>query len=163
MKRIIPFGVALAMVVACSSPNTDETEVSTTENGFSRDTLRPVETQGEFSHIAAAPGTAIDNTETQYSQTAAGNQGTQTAAGQTSTSGSSSTASNETEEVKKKKKMSNTTKGILIGTGAGIITGAAVSKEDRAKGAVIGGVVGAVVGGTTGAVIDKKKKQQDQD
>lgn len=148
------------MVVACSSPNTDETEVSTTENGFSRDTLRPVETEGEFSHIASAPGTAIDNTEEQFSQTAAG-QGTQSTAGQTSASGSSSTASNETEEVKKKKKMSNTTKGILIGTGAGIITGAAVSKEDRAKGAVIGGIVGAAVGGTTGAVVDKKKKQQE--
>jgi chromatin remodeling complex protein RSC6 len=163
MKRIFPFGVVLAMmVVACGSPNTDETEVSTTENGFSRDTLRPVETEGEFSQITAAPGTAIYNTEQQYSQTAAANQGTQTTAGQTSTSGSSSTASNETEEVKKKK-MSNTTKGILIGTGAGIITGAAVSKKDRAKGAVIGGIVGAAVGGTTGAVIDKKKRQEDQD
>ena len=45
----------------------------------------------------------------------------------------------------KKKKMSNKTKGALIGAGAGIVggavTGAATSK-DKKKGAVVGGIIG---------------------
>lgn len=61
-----------------------------------------------------------------------------------------------------KKKMSNKAKGVLIGTGVGIVTGAAVSKKDRAKGAVIGGVIGAGVGLGTGAVLDKRQKEQEE-
>ncbi|MES2132908.1 MAG: YMGG-like glycine zipper-containing protein [Bacteroidota bacterium] len=70
------------------------------------------------------------------------------------------------EEVTKKKKMSNTTKGALIGTGAGVITGAVagalLDKDDPAKGAAIGGVIGGAVGSGAGygvgASKDKKAK-----
>jgi hypothetical protein len=79
------------------------------------------------------------------------------------TGGGNQTATTETE----KKKMSNKTKGALIGTGAGIITGAAagalLNKEDPAKGAVIGGAVGGAVGSGVGYgagnTIDNKKKK----
>ncbi len=67
----------------------------------------------------------------------------------------------------KKKGMSNTTKGALIGTGAGVVTGAiigAATSDDKAKGAVIGGVIGGAVGSGagygTGAAVDKKKKKE---
>ena len=56
---------------------------------------------------------------------------------------------------KSKKKMSNTTKGALIGVGVGVVTGAATSK-DKVKGAIIGGVIGGAAGAGAGAVIDKK-------
>lgn len=56
----------------------------------------------------------------------------------------------------KKKGISNTAKGALIGAGVGAVTGAAVSKE-RGKGAIIGGLIGAGAGAVTGKVIDKKK------
>jgi hypothetical protein len=55
-----------------------------------------------------------------------------------------------------KKGWSAKAKGALIGAGAGAITGAAVSKDQRAKGAVIGGVLGAGAGLGVGAIIDKK-------
>ena len=45
----------------------------------------------------------------------------------------------------------------LIGAGAGAITGAAVSKDDKGKGAFIGGAVGAAGGYAYGKHQDKKK------
>ncbi len=57
-----------------------------------------------------------------------------------------------------RKKMNNTTKGALIGAGAGAITGAVVSKK-KGQGAIIGGVVGAGAGAATGAIIDQQKKK----
>ena len=56
----------------------------------------------------------------------------------------------------KKKGISNTAKGALIGAGVGAVTGAVVSKN-KGKGAVIGGIIGAGAGAVTGKVIDKKK------
>jgi hypothetical protein len=61
-----------------------------------------------------------------------------------------------------KKKMSNTTKGALIGAGVGAIGGAIIDKKKPWKGALIGGVVGAVAGAGTGAIIDAKKKKKQQ-
>lgn len=62
-------------------------------------------------------------------------------------------------EVKKRKGMSNTAKGALIGAGVGAATGAVVSKK-KGAGAVIGGLAGAAVGAGTGAIIDDKKNKQ---
>lgn len=77
-----------------------------------------------------------------------------------STNAGSATHPNTSAETTEKKKMSNKTKGVLIGTGAGIIggavTGAAVSKNKR-KGAVVGGVIGGAVGAGTGYGIGAKK------
>ena len=58
----------------------------------------------------------------------------------------------------KKKGMSNTAKGALIGAGVGAVTGAIVSKK-KGTGAIIGGVAGAGVGAGTGAIIDANKKE----
>jgi hypothetical protein len=54
---------------------------------------------------------------------------------------------------------SNKAKGAVIGGVVGAVTGAAVSKDKKGKGAVIGGVVGAAGGYGVGAILDKKKKQ----
>lgn len=87
-----------------------------------------------------------------------------------SSSSSSSTNNNSSQnnstEPAKKKGMSNTTKGALIGTGAGVVggaaTGAAVSK-DKGKGAVIGGVVGGAVGSGVGYGIGASKDKKEKD
>ena len=66
---------------------------------------------------------------------------------QNNTVASSSTPEN------KKKKMSNKTKGALIGTGAGIVTGAivgAATSKDKTKGAIVGGIIGGAVGSGVG-------------
>lgn len=62
------------------------------------------------------------------------------------------------EKFVKNKKISRTTKGVVIGAVAGAGIGAAVSKNNRGKGALIGAGVGAVAGGLTGKAIDNKKK-----
>ena len=59
----------------------------------------------------------------------------------------------------KKKGMSNTTKGALIGTGAGILVGAATgaaTSENKGKGAVVGGIIGGAVGSGVGYGIGAK-------
>lgn len=57
-----------------------------------------------------------------------------------------------------KKGWSNKAKGAVVGGVVGAVTGAAVS-DKKGKGAVIGGVVGAAGGYGVGAILDKKKKQ----
>ena len=54
---------------------------------------------------------------------------------------------------------SNKAKGAVIGGVVGAATGAAVS-DKKGKGAIIGGVVGAAGGYGVGAILDKKKKNQ---
>ncbi|MBS3913021.1 MAG: glycine zipper 2TM domain-containing protein [Bacteroidetes bacterium] len=76
---------------------------------------------------------------------------------QESASGGAVTPSTSTE-TKKKKGLSNTAKGAMIGAGAGAIAGAVISKK-KVKGAVIGGVVGAAAGAGVGILIDKRKKE----
>lgn len=76
-------------------------------------------------------------------------------------------ADHTSTEAEKKKGMSNTTKGALIGTGAGIATGAAtgaaVNSKDRGKGAIIGGVVGGAVGSGVGYGIGAHKDKKEKD
>jgi len=64
-----------------------------------------------------------------------------------------------TQTAPKRKGMSNTAKGALIGAGVGAATGAIVSKK-KGTGAIIGGLAGAGVGAGTGAIIDEKKKKE---
>ena len=84
----------------------------------------------------------------------------------TSSSATNSSAANDNKSSipAKKKGMSNTTKGALIGTGAGIvggaITGAATSK-DKGKGAVVGGIIGGAVGSGVGYGAGAKKDHKD--
>lgn len=58
----------------------------------------------------------------------------------------------------RKKGWNSTTKGAVIGTGVGAVTGALVSKH-KGTGAVVGGLLGAGAGAGTGAIIDNSKKK----
>lgn len=71
------------------------------------------------------------------------------------------TTSTPAKVYKKKRKISRTAEGALIGAGVGAISGAIIDKGNRGKGAIIGGVIGAGVGAGTGAVLDKKAKKKE--
>lgn len=58
--------------------------------------------------------------------------------------------------VEKKKGWSNKAKGAVIGGVVGAGAGAVISKEKKVQGAIIGGVVGAAAGYGVGAILDKK-------
>jgi hypothetical protein len=155
MKGKMTMVLLTAITVGCSAPDRDSDAYASGSEASRNEVLIDQVAEAPAEGIQEAATTA--STAAQVAQTAQEQQ--QTAQQQSGGSGSTATTSAPatTEE---KKKMSNTTKGILIGAGAGIITGAAVSKEDRAKGAVIGGVIGAATGGATGAVIDHRKKKK---
>jgi hypothetical protein len=75
--------------------------------------------------------------------------------------GTSASTGTLTEEQKKKKGLNNAAKGAIIGLGTGAAAGAVLNKDNRGKGAVIGGVVGAVGGAVGGAVLDKRKAKKE--
>ena len=72
------------------------------------------------------------------------------------------TTSTPAKVYKKKRRISRTAEGAIIGAGVGAISGAIIDKNNRAKGAVIGGVIGAGVGAGTGAILDKKAKNNEK-
>ncbi|MFD2524129.1 YMGG-like glycine zipper-containing protein [Emticicia soli] len=59
-----------------------------------------------------------------------------------------------------KKKMSTPLKGALIGAGVGALTGVAIAKDKKGKGALIGAGVGAGAGALTGVIVDKQKQKK---
>lgn len=86
-----------------------------------------------------------------------GTASTETVSGeQTETAGTSTLSAEE----KKKKGLNNAAKGAIIGLGTGAAAGAVINKNNRGKGAVVGGVIGAIGGAVGGAVIDKQKEKK---
>lgn len=60
----------------------------------------------------------------------------------------------------KKKGMSHTAKGAIVGAASGAVIGAIANKKDRVGGGVVGGVVGAATGAGVGVIVDKKEKKK---
>jgi hypothetical protein len=89
---------------------------------------------------------------------AASNTSTKTVIYKTEPATSTSTTTS-TPAVQEKKGWSNKAKGAVIGGVVGAATGAAVS-DKKGKGAIIGGVVGAAGGYGVGAILDNKKKKE---
>ncbi len=142
MKKLIILGACCAALFSCN---------------------RQAETEAE---IEAARQSAIDSVEqaqAEERQTTIVYRETPADGTSTSASSSTSTSSSTATEEEEKKGMSNAAKGAIIGAGAGAITGAAVSKEKKGKGAIIGGVVGAAAGTATGVIIDKSKEKKEEE
>ncbi len=74
---------------------------------------------------------------------------------------STTTTSTPAKVYKKKRRISRTAEGAIIGAGVGAVSGAIINKSNRGKGAIIGGVIGAGVGAGTGAVLDKRAKKKE--
>lgn len=154
MKKFISIALLAATVAACSSQGSDTEATATDDSGFTRDTIE--QPTGEFSQIAEEPEKAADAVQSE----AAANQSSSTHSSATHTSTTGTQQTTTAAETKKKKTLSNPVKGALIGTGAGIITGAVVDKKHRGQGAIIGGILGAAAGATTGTVIDQRQKNK---
>lgn len=73
----------------------------------------------------------------------------------------SSNTSSSTTVTHKRKGLSTTATGALVGAGAGAITGAMVDHK-KGEGAIVGGLIGAAAGAGTGAIITSEKKKKAQ-
>lgn len=62
----------------------------------------------------------------------------------------------------RKKGMSHTAKGAIVGAASGAVIGAVANKKDRVGGGVVGGVVGAATGAGIGILVDKKERKREQ-
>lgn len=152
MKTIISTAIiASIFALACNSSAKQEAEIQAAKQQ-TLDSINQVQTAARIEQLRQD---SIKHVEQQQRAMAA--------------SDNNAGTSSEPQTAAQKKKMSNTTKGALIGTGAGVVTGAiigAATSEDKAKGAVIGGVIGGAVGSGagygTGAAVDKKKKKENQ-
>jgi hypothetical protein len=114
---------------------------------------KPAEKRKTGTHTTKAPAPAP-------SPTPVTNKKTET--GTTTTEKQPETAETKTAtpEEKKKKGLNNAAKGAIIGLGTGAAAGAVINKNNRGKGAVVGGVIGAIGGAVGGAVIDKQKEKK---
>jgi hypothetical protein len=157
MKRITSIVLVTAFAVSCSTPD-NNSAASDKDNTNSRKEV--------ITEMTAAPIAGIREIETttstaaQVAQAQAAAENEPASAGTGGSTAASDPAVTTEEEGKKRKKLNNTAKGIIIGLGAGAITGAAIDKNNRGKGAVIGAAVGAAAGGATGAVIDHRQKKK---
>jgi hypothetical protein len=73
----------------------------------------------------------------------------------------STNTSSTTTVTHKRKGLSTTATGALVGAGAGAITGAMVDHK-KGEGAIVGGLIGAAAGAGTGAIITSEKKKKTQ-
>ena len=71
------------------------------------------------------------------------------------------TTSSPAKVYKKKRRISRTVEGALIGAGVGAISGVIIDKNHRGQGALWGGAIGAGVGAGVGAILDKKAKKKE--
>lgn len=155
MKRLASILLLGTYLVSCSAP--DNNSVTSGEDSNSKEAISKMTTVpiAGIREIQTTTSTAAMVAQTQAAQEEA-----QVSQGGSAAASDQSVAT--TDGKKPRKKLNNTAKGIIIGLGAGAITGAAVDKKNRGKGAVIGAAVGAAAGGATGAVLDKKKKDQEE-
>lgn len=93
-------------------------------------------------------------------QTTSNQPQTQTSGAGNATVAPSTNGTAATPAPEKKKGLNNSAKGAIIGLGTGAAAGAIIGKENRGKGAIIGGVVGAIGGAVGGAVLDKRKSKK---
>jgi hypothetical protein len=145
MKKYLIIFCVLALV-ACNNSN----KAQETSNGQSDVRQRTIDSMEGVN--SAAHHNHEHSSEHHYSE----------AGSNSSSSNTNNSEGNDTRstEPAKRKGMSNTTKGALIGTGVGIVggvlTGAATS-QDKGKGALEGGIIGGAVGSGAGYGIGAEK------
>jgi hypothetical protein len=152
MKKIFAGLAIVTAMAACNSNNTNKEAEIQQARQYTIDSMKAAAALQE----AEAKNTAASRTTT-ANRTSTRHSGT----ARTSTYRSYSepatlpTAKTSTD----RPGWSNKAKGAVIGGVVGAVTGAAVSKDKKGKGAIIGGVVGAAGGYGVGAILDKKKKE----
>ncbi len=172
MKTLIPISlITLVITASCSGnasqPNTNQQAQTDVQSEVQLakqqtiDSVNKVQMENRIKQLAAdsmanvgEQHTNVTVTHTHYTH---------------NTNQPTAVVSQTTTTETKKKGMSNTTKGALIGTGAGIVTGAvtgALIDGKKGEGAIVGGLIGGAAGSGIGAAaghsMDNKKKKTDQ-
>lgn len=155
MKRIVTGLAFVSAIAACNSNNTNKEAEIQQAKQYAIDSMKNAAAQQD----AEAKATVASSTTSHY------NNGTRqhSSTRRTTTYRSYSepaTLPTATTTKRDRPGWSNKAKGAVVGGVVGAVTGAAVSKNKKGKGAVIGGVVGAAGGYGVGAILDKKKKGQ---
>lgn len=160
MKGIIAGFAFVAVLASCGN--------SDTEAELLRAQQRTIDSLNMVTAIQAQQLDQQKQEEEKESEAAASSaKGSYTSSGKSTATGSKSYASGSpasgtlpTTSTTQKKGWSNKAKGAVIGGVVGAGTGAIISKDNKWKGGVIGGVLGAGAGYGVGAVLDNKKKDQ---
>jgi len=173
MKPLIPIAILTSVIIAACSgsanqpgtaqtntnpqPQTDlQSEIQLAKQQ-TIDSVNRVQTANRINRLTADSVAAVEAQHTKITTTH-------------SYHTTNNTAVSTTQPTEAKKKgMSNTTKGALIGTGAGIVTGAvagALIDGKKGEGAIVGGLIGGAAGSGIGAAaghnMDNKKKKTNQ-
>jgi hypothetical protein len=153
MKKIFAALAIVTAMAACNSNTNKEAEIQQAKQ-YTIDSMKnaAILQEAEARNAEASRATASRTSTKHYSS---GSRKTSTYRSY-SEPGTLPTASRDAHD---RPGWNNKAKGAVIGGVVGAVTGAAVSKDKKGKGAVIGGVVGAAGGYGVGAILDKKKKE----
>lgn len=159
MKRMIPFVVIAAILLAACNTNTrTRAEVASSADTTGLAEFRAWKQQQEFLNQMAAyqmaAGTASAVNQPAYSQSSA----RRSTASRSTASSKRTVYSSESSNaaMAKKKGWSKAAKGAVIGGVAGGVAGAVIHKRNRAVGGVVGAVLGAGGGYAIGRGMDKR-------
>ncbi|HEY0356781.1 MAG TPA: glycine zipper 2TM domain-containing protein [Flavisolibacter sp.] len=158
MKRVIPFVVIAAVILAACNTNTrTRAEVASSADTTGLAEFRLWKQQQEFLNQMAAYQMATGNVaavkQPAYTQSSSARRSTSSR----SVSNSDRTVySSESSNAAKKKGWSKAAKGAVIGGVAGGVAGAVIHKRNRAVGGVVGAVLGAGGGYAIGRGMDKR-------
>ncbi|MBO9595746.1 MAG: glycine zipper family protein [Niabella sp.] len=179
MKRIMPFAVIAIMILVVACRNTKKEDnagaipVQDTlglaeyqkwkmENEV-RNRLQQeqqLENAGAVAPAATSRSSASSSRSSSRSSSSRGTTYRSGGNGGDYSSGSSGTVA-QAPAPQRKKGMSHTAKGAIVGAASGAIIGAVANRKNRLGGGVVGGVIGAATGAGVGAIVDKKQRQRD--
>jgi len=159
MKKVMSILLITISFIACNSKAEKEAAVLQAKQ-MTLDSMNAVaEKQKSIDSMNAEKQGTIDsmkNVETQNNEMRSERMSERgNGASRTTNTSSSTTVSH------KRKGLSPTATGALVGAGAGAITGAMVDHK-KGEGAIVGGLIGAAAGAGTGAIITSEKKKKEQ-
>lgn len=178
MKRILPFAVIAVMLVSVACRNTKKEDNANAiptqdtlglaeyqkwkmESEVRNRLMQEQQLQDEQQAVAAAPAPRASSSSRSTARSSSSrSSGTYRSGGNSSGSGNSGTVA-QAPAPQRRKGMSHTAKGAIVGAASGAIIGAVANKKNRLGGGVVGGVIGAATGAGVGAIVDKKQRQRD--
>ncbi|MCF3107840.1 YMGG-like glycine zipper-containing protein [Niabella sp. CC-SYL272] len=175
MKRMMPFAVIAMMILVVACRNTKKEDsagaipVQDTlglaeyqkwkmENEV-RNRLQQEQQLENAAPAATSRSSAVSSHRSSRSSSSRGTTYRSGGGGGDYNSGSSGTVA-QAPEPQRRKGMSHTAKGAIVGAASGAIIGAVANRKNRLGGGVVGGVIGAATGAGVGAIVDKKERQR---
>ncbi|TCZ64778.1 glycine zipper domain-containing protein [Flaviaesturariibacter aridisoli] len=156
MKKFLPaFALVLALSACNSDPKPTTTVPANDTTGLAAFQQQKVPVAASELTPAATPAVAALH-HSSVRHTAATRNSTTSSSGATTSGSSTGTSGGTATATPKRKGISGTAKGAIIGGVAGAAGGAIINKKNRAVGAIVGGVVGAGAGALIGNKLDKK-------